>query len=170
MLQLRKFIPALTLIGGLYFAQCSASDNETWQEPTQGVVTTVKEVSPGDYKIESEEPVSTVAESRVIVENMEGETTTYTLDQVKMIQQMVPDTAAVNRPFRSAGMGFFGYMMLGRMMTRPSAGAYTSPQAHQQATSRTGSALTRTSRTVSRPGARSTGGYGGNRSTRSVGG
>lgn len=172
-MQIRHTFPALLLIiAGLFFAQCSASDNETWQEPTQGVVTTVKEVSPGEYKIADETTVPRVADSRVIVQNLNGEENSYTLEEVKMIQEIAPDTSAVNRPFRSAGSGFFGYLLLGRMMMgrSPSAGAYVNQSAYNKANSTTGTSLRNSARTVSRPGGRSGSNYGGSRSTRSVGG
>ena len=171
-MRLSHFLPALLLSAGLFFAQCSPTDNETWQEPTQGVVTTVKEVSPGEYKIADETTVPRVADSRVIVQNMDGEENSYTLEEVKMIQQIAPDTSEVNRPFRSAGSGFFGYLLLGRMMMgrTPSAGAYVNQAAYNRANNTTGSALRNSARTVSRPGGRSGSNYGGSRSTRSVGG
>ena len=160
------------LVIGLFFAQCSASDNETWQEPTKGVITTVREVAPGDYKIADETVVPRVEDSRVIVQPLDAEEVTYTLDQVKLMQQVLPDTAQAARPFRSAGSGFFGYLILGRMMMgrTPSAGAYVDRQTYNKANTQTGSALRNSARTVSRPSTRARSNYGGSRSTRSVGG
>ena len=166
-------MPIGLLVIGLFLAQCSASDNETWQEPTKGLVTTVKEVSEGEYKILSEETVPYVRDSRVIVENLDGETASYTLDEVKMIQQVTSDTSSVGRPFRSASHGYFGYLIMGRMMSGGSgisSSAYVSPAAHQKASTGAGTTLRNSARSVSRPSGRSGSGFGGSRSSRSYGG
>ncbi|PPK87467.1 hypothetical protein CLV84_0408 [Neolewinella xylanilytica] len=146
---------------GLHFGLLRCT---TESEPTQGVVTTVREVGPEEYKIASEQPVANVADSRVIVDRMSGSSDTFTLAEVKAIQQTEPDSSRTSRPFRSAALGYFGFMMLNRMGRTPSASAYTNQAAYQRATSTTGGSLSRTSR------ARSGFGRSGGTSTRSFGG
>jgi len=146
-------------------SSCETATDEG-SAPTEGVITTVEEVSPNEYKIASEEVVPTPADSRIVINNMDGSSESYTLDEAKMIeQQMQSDSTGNSRaysPFRSAMMGYFGFMMLNRMGSRPSAGAYTNSQAHQRATNNAGSRLNSTSR--------ARGGFGRGRSTRSFGG
>ena len=153
------FLPILLL--SLAFTACSSSGEEG-SEPTQGVITTVEEVSPDEYKIASEEVVPTPADSRIIVQDLNGSTETYTLDQAKRIEQTQPDSSRVRRPFRTAMMGYWGFVMLNRIGSRPGAGAYKNSAAHQRATSNTGNSLNRTSRARS--------GFGSGKSTRSFGG
>lgn len=131
-------------------------------EPTQGVITTVEEVAAGDFKIASEEVVPSPEDSRIIVNELSGASDTFTLAEARQIQETSSDTSRVRRPFRSAMLGYWGFMMLNRVGSRPSAGAYTSNTAYQRATSQTGSSLTRT--------ARSRSGFGSGSSTRSFGG
>ena len=151
----------IAVSAGLHFGLLRCS---TESEPTQGVITTVREVAGGDYKISDERPVSNVADSRVIVDRMSGTSDTFTLDEVKAIQQTEPDSSRVRRPFRSAGLGYWGFIMLNRMGRTPPASAYTTQAAYQRATSNTGSTLSRTSR------ARSGFGRSSGSSTRSFGG
>ncbi|MGB3801587.1 MAG: hypothetical protein WA952_17350 [Lewinella sp.] len=136
----------------------------TESEPTQGVITTVREVEPNEYKIADEQTVANVADSRVIVNGLAGTSDTFTLDQVKAIEETQPENSEARRPFRSAGLGFWGFIMLNRMGRTPSASAYTNQAAYQRATNTTGSNLSRTSR------ARSGFGRSGGSSTRSFGG
>ncbi|CAH1001287.1 hypothetical protein LEM8419_02188 [Neolewinella maritima] len=148
------------LTATLAFTRCDAG--EDYSEPTQGVVTTVEEVAPDDYKIASEEPVGTPADSRIIVNNLDGTSQSYTLAEARTIEQTQPDSSRVRRPFRSAMLGYWGFMMLNRMGNRPSAAAYTNNAAYQRSTSSTGSSLNRTSRARS--------GFGSGKSIRSFGG
>lgn len=153
----------LSLTVGL--TSCETATDEG-SEPTEGVITTVEEVSPGDYKIASEEVVPTPADSRIVINNMDGTSESYTLEEAKLIeQQMQSDSTGNSRaysPFRSAMLGYFGFMMLNRMGSRPSPAAYTNSRAYQQSTGNVGSRLNSTSRARS--------GFGGGRSTRSFGG
>ena len=149
----------IAVSAGLHFGLLRCS---TESEPTQGVVTTVREVAPEDYKIANERPVANVADSRVIVDRMSGTSDTFTLDEVKAIQQTESDTTRT-RPFRTAGLGYWGFIMLNRIGRTPSASAYTNQAAYQRATN-TGTTLSRTSR------ARSGFGRSSGTSTRSFGG
>ncbi len=159
-------LPAL-FSTGLAFTlfSCSAGD-ETIQVPTQGLITTVTEISPENYKIAAEEPISRMEDSRIIVEKMNGLRDTFTLEEAKFITQVTSDTTQT-RAFRRAGMGYWGFLMLGRMGGHtPSAGAYVNNSAYDKASSTAGSRLNSSARTTTR----SRSGFGSGKSTRSFGG
>ncbi len=175
----QRLLTALVAAGlsGFFFS-CfdnggDGSSDEGWDQPTTGVITTVREVAAGDFKIASEEPVPSVEDSRVIVQPMNGPVDTLTLAEAKAISES-QDTTSGNqdhrRAVRRSSYGFFGYMMLGRMMGGgPSRGAYVNGAAYSRATSTTGSTLRNTSRRVGGSGRNS--GFGsGSKSTRSFGG
>ncbi|WP_020568613.1 hypothetical protein [Neolewinella persica] len=159
--------PALFSVGlGFFLFGCGLGD-ETIQVPTEGLITTVTEVSPDDYKIASEESVDLVEDSRIIVEKMSGARDTFTLEQAKLITQVSSDTSAVSRPFHRAGMGYFGFLMLGRMGGHSvNSGAYVNNGAYNKASNTAGSRLTNSARSTTR----SRSGFGGGKSTRSFGG
>jgi hypothetical protein len=166
MLRKHLVLPVLLSAGlGLTMFSCG-SDTETVEVPTEGLITTVKEVSTDDFKIESEVPVSNIADSRIIVEDLAGERDTFTLDQAKLISQVADPDSREGRPFRSAGMGYFGFLMLSRMGGTPGAGAYVNSGAHQSATNNAGSRMKSSARSTTR----SKSGFGGGKSTRSFGG
>ncbi|WP_157974439.1 hypothetical protein [Lewinella sp. IMCC34183] len=144
---------------GLGLLRCSGES-----EPGQGVVTTVREVAPTEFRIADERPVDQISDSRVIVDRMSGDRDTFTLAEVKAIEQTEPDSSRVRRPFHSAGLGYWGFIMLNRMGRTPAASAYTNQAAYQRATGTAGSSLSRTSR------ARSGFGRSSGTSTRSFGG
>jgi len=168
MLRKHLLLPALLSAGlGLTLFSCGSGEpeTETWEVPTQGLITTVKEVSTDDYKIASEEPVSQIADSRIIVEDMAGMRDTFTLDQAKLMAS--DSTSASSRPFRSARMGFFGYLMLGRMMGGgPRSSAYVNNNAYNRAGNTAGNSMRSSSRKVTRTKS----GFGAGKSTRSFGG
>lgn len=166
MLRKHLLLPALLSVGlGLSLFSCG-NNTETIQVPTEGLITTVKEVSTDNFKIESEEPVANIADSRVIVEDLAGDRDTFTLDEAKMMAQVADPDSREGRPFRSAGMGYFGFLMLSRMGSTPSAGAYVNSGAHQSATSNAGTRMKSSARSTTR----SKSGFGGGKSTRSFGG
>jgi len=111
-------------------------------------------------------PVANIADSRIIVENIEGMRDTFTLDEAKLISQVTDPNSSQGRPFRSAGMGYWGFLMLNRMGGTPSAGAYTNGAAHQNATSKAGSRMKSSARSTTRTKS----GFGSGKSTRSFGG
>lgn len=166
MLRKHLILPALLSAGlGLTMFSCG-SDTETVEVPTEGLITTVKEVSAGDYKIESEVPVGVVADSRIIVEDLAGDRDTFTLEQAKLISQVADPNSSEGRSMHSAGMGYFGFLMLGRMGGTPSSGAYVNSGAYQSATNNAGSRMSSSAKTTTR----SKSGFGGGKSTRSFGG
>ena len=171
MYSINKILPALVATGfGVLLFSCTTSTEE-WNEPTTGVITTVREVAPDDFKIVSEDPVPSVADSRIIINPLQGPSDTLTLDEAKAIAATGDTTSTgqgrENRAVRRAGMGFFGYMMLGRMMGGVNRGAYVNNNAYNRATSGTGSRMRNSARRVG--GSSRNTGFGG-RSSRSVGG
>lgn len=166
MLRKHLILPALLSAGlGLTLFSCG-SDTETVQVPTEGLITTVQEVSTDNYKIASEVPVDNIDDSRIIVEDLEGMRDTFTLEEAKLISQVADPNSREGRPFRSAGMGYFGFLMLSRMGGTPSSGAYVNSGAHQSATNNAGTRMSSSARTTTR----SKSGFGSGKSTRSFGG
>lgn len=166
MLRKHLILPALLSAGlGLSLFSCG-SDTETVQVPTEGLITTVKEVSTDNYKIASEVPVDQIADSRIIVEDLEGARDTFTLEEAKLMNQVTDPNSREGRPFRSAGMGYWGFLMLGRMGGTPSSGAYVNSNAHQRATSSAGTRMSSSARSTTR----SKSGFGSGKSSRSFGG
>lgn len=169
MLQKNFLLPALLSVGlGLSLFNCGGSDSEGWDEPTTGLITKVKEVNAGEFKIESEDPVPTVADSRIIVEPLQGKMDTFTLEEAKLVAT-TDSTSSSGRGVRSARMGFFGYLMIGRMIGGgPRSSAYTNANAYNNANNRAGNTMRSTSRRVG--GSSRNSGFGSGKSTRSVGG
>lgn len=140
--------------------------------PTQGLITTVKEMEADLFKIEDEVNVPAPEDSRIIANYLDNTSDTFTLDEARLV---AADENGGRRSgvARAASYGFMGFMM-GRMMGgsngfRPSAGAYVDPKTYNKVSNGAGNTLNRTANrtTVRKPsGVRS----GGGRSTRSVGG
>ena len=163
-------LPAL-LSTGLAFSlfSCGGGDEtETVTVPTEGLITTVQEVAPDDFKIASEVPVANPADSRVIVDYYAAEVPndTFTLDEAKIIAQVSGDSKE-GQATQRARSGYFGFLWFGRMGGfSPSAGAYVNNSAYSQASNTAGSRLNSTARTTTRTRS----GFGGGKSTRSFGG
>jgi hypothetical protein len=156
------------------FRACTAEDSyaqsDPVQVPTQGLITTVAEVKAGDFKIESEVPVDSVADSRIITKYLDGSRDTFTLDQAKVMQTS-SDTTRSHRSVRAGGLGFWFFMMSGRMGGyTPRSSAYVNNQAYQRTQNSAGSRLRSTSRTTTKPSSRSRSGFGAGKSSRSFGG
>ena len=165
---LLRFVLPFALGAGLLSCTTDTADGG-WEEPTTGVITTVREVNAGNFKIASEEPVPSVADSRIIIQPLDGQVDTLTLAEAKAISASQDTTTTRSRGVRSGGLGFFGYMMLGRMMGGGiNRGAYVNGAAYNRANSTTGSTMRSSARRVG--GASRNTGFGSGRSTRSVGG
>ncbi|MCB0559657.1 MAG: hypothetical protein H6573_02175 [Lewinellaceae bacterium] len=149
--------------------------------PTQGLVTTVKEVESGQFKIEDEQAVDDVTASQIIAKYMDNTIDTFTVEEAKAA---VADTSSHpthqrrSSVMRMASYGLMGYMM-GRSMGsyRPNASAYVDQNTYNRVSNSAGQSLNRTAtRTqVSRPksgfGSSRSGSSGSStRSTRSYGG
>jgi len=144
--------PALLTAGlGLGLFSCG-SDSETVQEPTQGVITTLNEVAPGDYRIVSEEAVADPADSRIILTKLDSSTQTITLSEARTMLTADSTNYSQNerRAVRRSGSGIFWFMMYNRMGGHtPRAGAYASQSAYNRSAN-VGSSMNRTARTTTR--------------------
>ena len=157
----------LFLLMATLFNCGSSSETETIEVPTQGLITTVAEVSKDDFKIEDESPVANVDDSRIIAKYMSGQADTFTLDEAKLIQTTAPDTSRRHRSVRAGGMGFWFFLMAGRMGGHtPNSSAYVNQNAYNRANSTAGTAMKNTARSTSRAKK----GYGSGKSSRSYGG
>lgn len=159
--------PALVSAGlGLGLFSCG-DDTETVRVPTQGVVTTLAEVTPGDYRIVSETAVDRPEDSRIIINKLDSTTQVVGLGEARMM--LTKDSTRYSQEERSAvrrsGGGFFWFMMYNRMGGHtPRAGAYASQSAYNRSAA-TGSALNRTARTTTRTRS----GFGSKSTSRSTG-
>ncbi len=154
----------------VYTMACSSgTTTEEVEYPTEGLITTVKEVETDLFKIEDEVTAPTPEESLIIAKYMDSTIDTFTLDEARLYSQV--DGGRRSGVARAASYGFFGFMMGRSMGThRPAASAYTNQKAHQRASSKAGSSIKKTAarKTVSKPKGRT--GTGKGRSSRSYGG
>lgn len=177
MFRKRLLFPALITAGLALGLFSCGSDTETVKEPTQGVVTTLAEITPGDYRIVSETAVAKPEDSRIILNNLDSTSQVITLGEARTM--LTADSSRYSQDqrravHRSSG-GFFWFMMYNRMGGHtPNASAYASQSAYNRSAA-TGSSLNSSARTTTRTrsgfgsksssGSRSTGG-----SSRSFGG
>ena len=165
-------ILSITTFGLFALTSCGGGTQyEEVEIPTQGLITTVVELEPEQYKIEDEVAIPDTSQSLIIAKYLDGGIDTFTLAEARLIRE-----SGYNGPrsgvFTAASYGFFGYM-IGRSMMggyRPTASAYTDPNTYNRVNNSTGSTIRSTSQRVSRPSARSRSGYGSGRSSRSYGG
>lgn len=158
-------------IGTAFFTSCSSgSSYEEVEIPTQGLITTVQEVQPESYKISGEQAVQDTADSRIIAVYLDSTRDTFTLAEVRLIQQS-GYSGPRSGVFGAASYGLMGFMM-GRSMSRfrPSSSAYMDQKTYNKVNSTTGNSIRSSSKTVRRPSTRSSKGFGSGRSTRSHGG
>lgn len=160
-------------IGALAISSCGSEGTVTEEVvvPTEGLITTVKEVELDLFKIEDEQVVKDTADSRIIANYLDHTSDTFTLAEARLIEANDPDGRR-RSVVRSAGMGFLGYMFFRNMMGgRPGVGAYTNSAAHSRVANGAGSRMEKSAAraTRTRP-AGSRKGYGSGRSTRSYGG
>lgn len=172
---IKTTIPALLLIFlacGLIFTSCGTSSSDTVEVeiPTEGLITTVKEVETDLFKIENEETVVDTADSRIIANYLDATSDTFTLQEARLMQSN--GSGREQSVIRSAGMGYFGFIMLGRMGgMMPRAGAYTSTNAYNKSSSGAGKQMKSSANRVTRTRPSSgKSGYGAGKSTRSYGG
>jgi hypothetical protein len=155
---------------------CSSDEPETITEevtiPTEGLITTVKEVQTDQYRIEDEEVVANTEDSRIIAKYMDSTIDTFTLDEAQLVRDTT--TTAYRRQssvMRMASFGLMGYLM-GRSMGsfRPNSSAYVDQSTYNRVSNGAGQRMQQTARktSVTRP-AKGKSGYGSG-STRSYGG
>lgn len=153
-LMFRKHLLFPTLLSaglGLGLFSCG-SDTETVKEPTEGVVTTLTEVSPGDFRIVSETAVPRPEDSRIILNKMDSTTQVITLTEAQAM--LGSDSTRYSQQQRSAvrrsSGGFFFFMMYNRMGGHtPRAGSYVNSQAYNRSAG-VGSSLNNSARTTTR--------------------
>jgi hypothetical protein len=154
-----------------------AIESTTVQEPTEGVITRLKEVEPEVFKITEEVLVPTKEESRIITTYIDGEIDTFMLEELAVIDTTIVSEDRGYR--RRSGMstaihyGLLGYV-LGRPMGTPiRQSSYANSDSYNRSQNgRTKMNNTATSRTVRTPRPSSTGksGFGAGKSTKSYGG
>ena len=174
-MQLLKNTIALFLLAVLC-VQCTSESGQrvdlVTERPTEGLITTVVEVAPEDWKIEDEVVVPDPADSRIIAKYQNGAIDTFTLEQAKLMTDNNANRQGMSIA-QVAGYGLMGYWLFGRSMGsyRPRSSAYVNQSTYNRVNQNAGQRLNSTARrtTTSRPRTGNSG-YGGNRSTRSVGG
>ncbi len=171
---IKTTIPTLLLIFlacGLIFTSCgSGTETVEVEIPTEGLITTVQEVATDQFKIENEETVADTADSRIIANYLDATSDTFTLQEARLMQ--TSGSGREQSVVRSAGLGYFGFIMLGRMGgIMPRAGAYTNAGAYNKASSGAGQQMKSSANRVTRTRPSSgKSGYGSGKSTRSYGG
>ncbi|MBX2872745.1 MAG: hypothetical protein KTR30_11610 [Saprospiraceae bacterium] len=179
----RKTLVAIGAAGALFLTSC---DNVQYVEEekielTKGLITTLEEVEPDNFKIIDEQVVDSKTESRVITHYMDG-----TIDTL-MLNDVDPNTlASTAEPTDSTGRqhyhrrrsmsgvlmgGLMGYYMGRSTSVPPSASSYRDQNTYNRVNSSAGRTLSNTaSRTTVRKPSSGSSGFGGSRSTRSSGG
>jgi hypothetical protein len=175
------FSGALAL--ALFLSACGGAQRV---DQDAGIVTTVREVSEGEFKIEDEQMVESKSASAIIAKYADNTTDTIPLSEM---QQMMNDSTLAQAAqdtthhrhhhyrrhssmFSIVSYGMMGYM-LGRSRSsfRPRPSAYVNQSTYQRVSSTTGTRFRNaTSRTTSSRPSKGKSGYGGSRSTRSSGG
>jgi hypothetical protein len=126
-------------------------------EPTKGVITTVKEVEPGKYSIVDEKVVEDKAQSKFIIQRLNGEEEVMGVSQASLLvdEKDKDSTTVHNNHVRHGGSGLgsilwwsgMGYMM-GRNMSSNSYNGFYRPGVAGVSSDLRSSSVTRT---VSRP-------------------
>ena len=149
---------------------CGGSSYEEVEVPTQGLITTIVEVSPESYKIEDEQPIPDTSQSLIIAKYLDNTIDTFTLAEVRLMRKN-NYSGSRSGVLTAASYGFFGYM-IGRSMTgyRPQASAYRDPNTYNRVNNSTGNTVRNSSSKVRRPTSSSRSGYGSGKSSRSYGG
>jgi hypothetical protein len=80
--------------GGDEYEQVEVIDTIVNEELTKGLITTVKEVKPGQFAVEDEQVVETKDSSRILVKYLDGKTESLTIDEAKARVQPQDSLAA----------------------------------------------------------------------------
>ena len=105
---------------GAFLISCGGGGTEKLS-PTQGVVTTIEEVSPDEFKIIDEQVIATKSESKIIAKYIDGSVDTLSLNEAQLAYKDSTNSTRrhSSRGFRSVMWGgLFGYYM-GRNMNSP---------------------------------------------------
>lgn len=164
---------AILLVFASFFYSCNSSPEyveETVSTPTEGMVTTVKEVEKDKFKIEDEQVTPKPEDSRIIANYMDGKRDTFTLQEAQLVDSQNGSGSMGGGLMRAASFGLMGYMLGRSMSRRPQAGAYVDQKTYNRVSNGAGNRVQSSAKrtTTSRPSGKS--GFGGGKSTRSVGG
>ncbi|NRB51648.1 MAG: hypothetical protein HRU41_28505 [Saprospiraceae bacterium] len=179
----RHTLVAIGAAGALFFTSCDNVQyvEEEKVELTKGLITTLEEVEPDNFKIIDEQVVDSKAQSRVITHYMDGTIDTLMLNDVDpntLASTAEPsDSTDRHHYYRRRSMsgvlmgGLMGYYMGRSTSVPPSASSYRDQNTYNRVNSSTGRTLSNTaSRTTVRKPTSGSSGFGGSRSTRSSGG
>lgn len=179
----RHTLVAIGAAGALFFTSCNNVQyvEEEQIELTKGLITTLEEVEPDNFKIIDEQVVDSKADSRVITHYMDGTIDTLMLNDVNpnTLSSTAEPTDSTDRRhyYRRRSMsgvlmgGLMGYYMGRSTSVPPSASSYRDQNTYNRVNSSTGRTLSNTaSRTTVRKPTSGSSGFGGSRSTRSSGG
>lgn len=166
-MMLKQTLPLL-LMAALMSA--CGSRSEKISVPTQGVITTVREVQKDQFKIEDEQSIADTAQSLIVAKWMDGRVDTFTLSEARILNQGGYQRHS-GGIFHTVGMGYFGYMM-GRSMASPvQSSAYVDPQTYNRVSNGAGQQIRSSAVTTTRPSSGRSGfGSRTGSSTRSYGG
>lgn len=180
---MHRLLPALFALSFLATLPGCVSDSNSREQtfnlqttrPTEGLITTVQEVSAGEWKIADETVVANPADSRIIAKSMDGQVDTFTVEEAKLMANNPQQYPRHGSMTSTLGMGLMAYYLFARPMGsfRPQRGAYMDQRTYDRTTQNAGQRLQRSAaRAPVRNNAPRSGnkGYGGSRSTRSVGG
>jgi len=145
----------------------SSSDEYTTTteyDPTQGIITEVKETEKDLYKITDETIVATKEDSRIIAEYLDGVRDTFTLEEAQLVDADNPRRSRM-RPLLMGGL--MGYMMGKSMSTPTSRNAYATDDAYKKSQANN-SKLKSTAKTKTVKNKKS--GFGKTKSSKSYGG
>lgn len=168
----------LFTMGLLSFAAvtgCTSGTEQTVELPAQGLITTVKEVNPKEFKIEDETSIPDTSASLIIAKYLDGKVDTFTLAEARLMQQNGGSSGhnMAGPIMTAAGAGLLGYM-LGRSLSRPPVpSAYTNQQTYNRVNQSAGARFKSGTSRPTRPSinsSRSSSGFGGGRSSRGFGG
>ncbi len=149
------------------------------QEADTGIITVVREVADGEFRIEDEQIAPSKSASAIIAKYADNTTDTIPLSEAERVMASGEAAADTSRHYyrrnslvTMASYGLMGYM-LGRRTGSfsPVSSAYVDPQTYQRVNNTTGNTFRNATarQTSSRP-SKGSSGYGGARSTRSSGG
>jgi hypothetical protein len=167
---------SFALVFAIALPGCSSSNE---MDADKGIITTMREVADGEFRIEDEQMVESKSASAIIAKYADNTSDTILLSEAEGLLSSSQSSADTSRHYHRrsslvsmASYGLMGYM-LGRSMGsfRPNPSAYVDPQTHQRINNTTGNSFRNaTSRQTSSGPSKGRSGYGGSSSTRSSGG
>lgn len=171
--QKTSFLFATLLVFASFFYSCNSEPEyieETVATPTEGMITTVKEMEKDLFKIEDEQVTPKPEDSRIIANYMDGRRDTFTLQEAQLVDAENGSSSTGGGLMRAAGFGLMGYMLGRSMSRRPQASAYVDQKTYNRVSNGAGARVQNSAKrtTTRRPAGKS--GFGGGKSTRSVGG